>query len=312
MKRFSNVTTTQIARICGVSQGTVDRALHNRGEIKEETKQKILAVAKEYDYVPRVGEKATLKGKSMLIGVVLFDLYNEFFSKLAMSLVNQAKKAGYSVVFLFSNKDIKTEKSAIDYFNYIGVDGIVLFSVGSDDEGYATYLRSLMKPIVLIGNRIENLTYIGIDDYRAMYDLTIRQAGEQPEGEIAYFAPVLSQKLSQNNAQTLRAKGFVDAMISLKREYRIVVNTEALKGSAGIVCSTDYYALQALKKLGYAPKEKLAGFDNLSVLKTLRTKILTVEYSTDRIAIECLKCVLGRKYKKEIEYRIVYNMDEDF
>lgn len=63
MRRFSNITTTQIARICGVSQGTVDRALHNRGEIKAETKEKILAVAKEYDYVPRVGAEAAVKGK---------------------------------------------------------------------------------------------------------------------------------------------------------------------------------------------------------------------------------------------------------
>ena len=52
MRRFSNITTTQLARICGVLQGTVDRALHNRGEINPETKAKILAVAKEYGYAP--------------------------------------------------------------------------------------------------------------------------------------------------------------------------------------------------------------------------------------------------------------------
>jgi DNA-binding LacI/PurR family transcriptional regulator len=48
----------------------------------------------------------------MLIGVVLFDLYNEFFSKLAMSFVNVAKRLGYSVIFQFSNKDEKAEKNA--------------------------------------------------------------------------------------------------------------------------------------------------------------------------------------------------------
>ena len=35
--RFSKITTTQLARICGVSQGTVDRALNNRGGINPET-----------------------------------------------------------------------------------------------------------------------------------------------------------------------------------------------------------------------------------------------------------------------------------
>ncbi|MBR2461451.1 MAG: LacI family DNA-binding transcriptional regulator [Clostridia bacterium] len=80
MKRFSKITTTQIARICGVSQGTVDRALHNRGGINSETRARVLEVAKEYDYRPNIqmGESAN----SMLIGVVLFDLYNEFFPSL--------------------------------------------------------------------------------------------------------------------------------------------------------------------------------------------------------------------------------------
>ena len=52
MRRFSKITTTQLARICGVSQGTVDRALHNRQGINPETRKQILAVAREYDYVP--------------------------------------------------------------------------------------------------------------------------------------------------------------------------------------------------------------------------------------------------------------------
>ena len=73
MKRFSSMTTTQIARICGVSQGTVDRALHDRPGIKEETKARILEVAREFAYVPSV-KGARQDGKSMLIGVVLCNM----------------------------------------------------------------------------------------------------------------------------------------------------------------------------------------------------------------------------------------------
>ena len=159
MRRFSKITTTQLARICGVSQGTVDRALHNRGDINPKTCERILEVAREYDYIPSVQNKD--QANSMLIGVILFDLYNEFFSKLAMSLVNAANKAGYSVIFQFSNKNEKSERAALEYFNYIGVDGIVLFSVGSDSEEYKNYLQLLKKPIVLIGNKMFDFPYIG-------------------------------------------------------------------------------------------------------------------------------------------------------
>ena len=114
MRRFSKITTTQLARICGVSQGTVDRALHNRGDINPKTRERILEVAREYDYIPTVQNKD--QANSMLIGVILFDLYNEFFSKLAMSLVNAADRFGYSIIFQFSNKNEKSERSESSSF----------------------------------------------------------------------------------------------------------------------------------------------------------------------------------------------------
>ncbi len=207
MKRFSKITTTQLARICGVSQGTVDRALHGREGINPETRARILAVAKEYDYRPslQTGEQEN----SMLIGVILFDLYNEYFSKLAMSLVNEARKFGYSILFQFSEKDEQSEKKALEYFDYIGVDGIVLASVGSDSEAYKNYLSSFKKPIVLIGNRLFDLPFVGIDETEAMRDLSMEIAENAPDGDILYFAPVLKKALHSKNAQRLRLDGFL-------------------------------------------------------------------------------------------------------
>lgn len=309
MKRFSSITTTQIARICGVSQGTVDRALHDRGGINKETRERILAVAREYEYTPHVGGKA-IKGRSMLIGVVLFDLYNEFFSKLAMSLVQEAKQNGYSVIFLFSNKDIKQEKSAIDYFNYIGVDGIVLFSVGMDDEEYVQYLKSVMKPMVTVGNRVGDLTHIGVDDRQAMYDLSCRML-EQIKGEPVYFAPALRKHLGQGNAQTLRLQGFEQAMREHGRGYRIVTDERELSSrDCGIICSTDHYVLRALRALGVSCQSVLAGFDNLSVLRSVRDDVWTVDYSTDEIAAQCLNYFLRRSYLGVIGHRILVCSEE--
>ena len=54
MKRFSKITTTQLARICGVSQGTVDRALHNRDGINPNTRKRILEIAREYTIIAQM------------------------------------------------------------------------------------------------------------------------------------------------------------------------------------------------------------------------------------------------------------------
>jgi len=307
MKRFSKITTTQLARICGVSQGTVDRALHNRGGINPETKARILEIAKEYDYCPniQIGDQSN----SMLIGVVLFDLYNEYFSKLAMSLVNEARKYGYSIIFQFSGKEEKNEKNALEYFDYIGVDGIVLFSAGSDSDEYKNYLYSLKKPIVLIGNRLFDLPFVGIDDEKAMFDLSQIIAGNVQSGNIIYFAPALKKQLHSINAQRLRLNGFVRAMKTSGKSYRIVTDVAELSDSGGIVCATDHYALQALKHLGYPEDVLIAGFDNVSMLKNITVRVLSVEYSTDKIAEESINYILGRKYMSEVEYSLICNID---
>ena len=307
MRRFSKITTTQLARICGVSQGTVDRALHNRGEINPKTKEHILAVAREYDYVPSI--QGGSQENSMLIGVVLFDLYNEFFSKLAMSLVSAAKRAGYSIIFQFSQKDLKSERAALEYFDYIGVDGMILFSGGSDSEEYANYLRSFKKPMVLVGNQMFDLPFIGIDDAMAMRELTERFVADAPDGDILYYAPILKGELHASNAQQLRLAGFVEAMERLGRNYRIVTDVEELVDFGGIVCSTDYYALQVLKHLGYPKDLRIAGFDNISLLSDLHLQVLTVEYSTDQIAEECINYLLGKRFNAKIGYRLLHNSE---
>ena len=307
VRRFSKITTTQLARICGVSQGTVDRALHNRSGINPQTRERILATAREYDYSPRIG--GDTQSNSMLIGVVLFDLYNEFFSKLAMSIVSTARRYGYSIIFQFSEKNLKNEKEALEYFDYIGVDGIILFSVGSDSEEYENYLKSLKKPIVLIGNKLFDLPFIGIDDARAMYDATLRLAEKIPSGDILYYAPILRKDLPSVNAQRLRLKGFTQAMNSIGKSHRIVTDMEELSEFGGIVCSTDYYMLKVLKHLGYPDDLKISGFDNISTLKTLPLRVLSVEYSTDEIAKECINYILGKPFTPTIEHRLVDNKE---
>lgn len=304
MKRFSKITTTQLARICGVSQGTVDRALHDRGEISPATRERILAVAREYDYVPHL--KNGTDSRAILIGVVLFDLYNEFFSKLAMNLVSEAKALGYSVIFQFTEKDLQNERAALEYFDYIGVDGILLFSAGSDSEEYKNYLHSLKKPLVLIGNRMFDLPYIGIDDHRAMYDLTVKMLAAT-HGPLVYYAPPLGRLLHSKNAQRLRLDGFLEAVQEAGREYRIATEEGALGDCGGIVCATDHYALKVLRHLHFPPALAIAGFDNIALLDHIRARVLTVEYPTDRIAQECLHYILGSRYTAQIPHHLVYH-----
>ena len=92
------ITSTRLAAICGVSQGTVDRALNGRPGIKEETRRRILQKAEELGYVKDMRASGLVRGASWLIGLVLFDLRNEYFAQLASAVEARARALGYTVV----------------------------------------------------------------------------------------------------------------------------------------------------------------------------------------------------------------------
>lgn len=74
------ITAKEIARLAGVSRGTVDRALKNRSGISEQTKKRILEIAKQYDYKPNIiGKALVYSGKPIQISVVLNSIGNPFF-----------------------------------------------------------------------------------------------------------------------------------------------------------------------------------------------------------------------------------------
>ena len=67
-----SVTSKQIAELAGVSRGTVDRALHNRGRVNPEVAQRILQLAEELGYQPNpIGRALVKKAQRFKIGVIM-------------------------------------------------------------------------------------------------------------------------------------------------------------------------------------------------------------------------------------------------
>ena len=74
------MTIKEIARICGVSRGTVDRVVNRRGKVKPETEEMIMRVIAEHGYTKNtVAQALTVKKKEPVIGVILCSEGNPFF-----------------------------------------------------------------------------------------------------------------------------------------------------------------------------------------------------------------------------------------
>lgn len=287
--RNMKITTSKIAQICGVSQGTVDRALNNRSDIKAETKQRIVEVAKQYGYREEVecGAENETVGE---IGIIIFNLNNEYFTRLVTELEYHLRKEKLGTVIMMSHYNGRYEIECMKNLYNMGVKGIILCSVNSGEE-FENYLKLFDIPIVAVGNRLSSVPYVGIDDFEAMRELTASIIREEWDN-IIYFSPAINYQHAY--AQTERYKGFLN-MIG-NRKYSVVTNIKDIEKhyneKTAIICSNDYYALK-LYFMGC--DAKIVGFDNISMIEEYNTEIDSVGYSVAEIAEKTIETIKNNK-----------------
>jgi len=171
----------EIAEIVGVSIGTVDRALHNRGRIKPEVQQRVLDVARQYGYTPNVAGKALAKSKNPItIGIVLFQV-SMSFTKVFLSGILKASSEITSLngkVIIEETESASSEANirAVDKLVEMGIDGLAICPTGnaSSHNPLCDYLNELHRnrnlPIVTFAADIvglERMFYVGPDNIRS-------------------------------------------------------------------------------------------------------------------------------------------------
>ena len=92
------VTSRDVARLAGVSQATVSRALSGSPLISAATKARVRAAMDQLNYVPHAGAQAMKTRRTNTIGVVVAELTNPFFAEVLDELTTQFAAAGFRVV----------------------------------------------------------------------------------------------------------------------------------------------------------------------------------------------------------------------
>ncbi len=311
---YSLISSLQLAKVCGVSQGTIDRALNNRPDIKPETKERILEAAKKYGYIPNVASPHISGTKSKLYGIVLFNLYNDYFSQFIMDFEELCKSIGYNSIIMFSHNDLQKEIGCINQLVHLGVDGIVLCSVGQSDE-YSRYLLSQNIPIITICNKVKDLPFVGINNFAAMKDLVTYELNIRPNADFYYFAPVLERAERENiYCMIERHQAFTETLEIHKKPYFTVTNPEKLvellkkSKSSVVICATDHYAIQ-VSQIAYENKlenVKTTGFDNCELLKKFHSNIDSLGFDRKELVNIIHRC-LSEESSEEFNY-IAHNI----
>jgi LacI family transcriptional regulator len=293
------ITSKELARICGVSIGTVDRAMNDRPGINPETKEKILRVSREVGYRPHLVARSLKTGKTMTVGIVVYDLDNRFFAQLVNAVERTAKESEYFVYLTLSDHDLSQERGCLEHLAGLSVDGILIVPTNRGNE-FIQFLTSLHVPVVTIGNKISQaIPFVGIQDREAMRR-AVELVAQKGYRRIIYVSPPLSYKGKENIYEVEeRFEGFREAVKALAVES-VVLREKHFAGSlsdvvrnghtrTAIMCTSDIYALQCLEHLSSwgmrVPEDVgLIGFDDIDILKYVKPALTTISYPVAEIA----------------------------
>lgn len=224
-------TIKEIAELAGVSRGTVDRVLNNRGSVNAETAEKIRSIVKQLDYKPNpAGIALAAQKKKYLIGVILFSTKNPFFDDVMQGFLDKAEELslyGCEISVKRVAYHPEAQLSAIRACLKEGIQGLILTPY--NDDSIRNELNKLCCggiPVITVNSDVEGvrrLTYVGSDYYNS---------GEAA-GSLMKLVTSGPVKLGIVNGDdhilchTQRISGFVDKLSDDER-FQVVCRGESL------------------------------------------------------------------------------------
>lgn len=221
------VTLQQIAEAAGVSRGTVDRALNDRGRIKPEVAEKIKKIAEEMGYQPnRAGRALAMAKQSVRIGVILQSADTPFMKKVLNGIEDakvEVERMGIEVmVKKLSGIDSVKVMDTMKKMRASGCKGIAMVPV--EDEELKKLIHEFVEediPVVTFNSDLEDSDRLCFVGQNAL------QSGKVAAGLMAEILPkgakvqVISGYPS-NQSHRNRSKGFISELTAVRKDVEIL------------------------------------------------------------------------------------------
>jgi LacI family transcriptional regulator len=167
-KRRKNVTLHDIAAKVGVSANTVSRALRDKADVNEATRQRVLAVAKKLGYI--MPESPTSVEKSGMVGVLIEDILNPFYARVVQGIESVLWQHRASFLFQCSYCQESKERDILAFFGEQAVDGLLITSV-MNPEYALEQIQAMNIPTVFLSQRFErfDVDYVISDSFEGAY-----------------------------------------------------------------------------------------------------------------------------------------------
>lgn len=299
------MTSFDVARLAGVSQSTVSRALRNLPNISPEVRARVARAAAQLNYVPHESARSLSTRVTRRIAVVSEALTNPFYPELLEPLRMRLGDHGYRVVLVSDSEDDALTASTLTDGSY---DGVII-TTAHYNSSLPDKLRERGVPCVLVnrttGRADEHACQFANTRGAALVADLLQDLGHTRIGVIA--GP---QELSTS---TERERGLRDALAShglaTPDEYLRRVPFSAAEGRAAalellrlpdrptaLVCGNDYLAFGAMNaarslSLSVPADLTVIGFDDVSMASWDTFDLTTIRCDLDELALVAVEMI---------------------
>ncbi len=295
-----------VARAAGVSLGTVSAVLNGRSVVKEATRQHVEETIAKLDYHPDLYASNLARRSTRVLGVIVSNLINPFFSELAQAIEVEADKFGYQIALTATNFSPQTHLVAVRQFISARVAGIAVMTSERNVVAQQILAQSGVPSTFLdVGRPSANCTNINIDSRGGMkaivehlLDLGHRDLLFLRNSQKSSGPPLLSHHMrDQGFAAAIDACGLRDLKVNVldangpgaeAGETAIGLALARFDFTA-VIAVTDMVALGAYRGLQQRglriPDDvSVVGFDNTYVSRFLSPSLTTVNVDRTRLS----------------------------
>ncbi len=171
------MTLDEIAKLAGVSKTTASYVINGKAQkyrISEKTQQKVMAVVNEYNYRPDHAASALRAGNSRSFGLIIPDLENTSYARLAKLLEQNSRQAGYQILIACSDDDPTIEMTSAEALVSRRIDALFVASSIPNASEYYLKMQNLGTPVIAIDRPLDDEYFACVisEDYGAAFDLT--------------------------------------------------------------------------------------------------------------------------------------------
>jgi DNA-binding LacI/PurR family transcriptional regulator len=307
-------TLADIAKLAGVSPGTVSRALSNTELVNEKTKSKILAIVEQFNYKPNLAARNLRTRKTGAIAVIVplghekdQHLSDPFFTIMLGFLADELSERGFDL--LLSRVIPKNDNWLLDFIDSGRADGIIVLGQSNQSKIINKEAKNYRPMVVWGANENDQIACTIGSDNRFGGMIAAIHLVERGCKSIAFLGdtslPEIRQRLEGCQIGS-KASGINDEVVILETHLTADASFATIsqfikqgKVTDGIVAASDVIAMSALRALEEAnirvPQDvKVIGYDDLEFAPYMRPPLTSVKQDLKTSAQKLVELLLKR------------------